>query len=445
MTTPRNRDRFSYVLAALVFLMMLIGYTAAEGAKKWKLTPLQPRPEDPDPTHIYDQNDFMAVPSPNGKLILFTSRRSGVFRQYVMNADGSNVHQITRGPGRQMQGAWAPDGKRIVYYQREGGGDTPFERHLIMCNADGSDPKTLAEIPGTWSTFAWMPDGKSVLYHAHGPNGGDDIWSVNVETGEREVVLGSPTADRQPWPSPDGRRIVFISKRDGDDDEIYVADTNGGPWRQLTDNNVNDYTPAWSPDGSRIVFQSPRAGRWTIFTIKPDGTEETPITPDLPAQYDPVWSADGKEIIFNSDREGRRSIFVMNADGQNIRRLTNPEPNTIVKVIEEDGVDEAARLFRDAHAKNPGAVYFYEEEIQYLGENYLEMGFLRHATVLFEINTEAFPESKTAHVNLAKTLLAAGENGRAIKSYERAHAIDPDDAKVSRILEQLKGQAGTTH
>ena len=42
------------------------------------------------------------------------------------------------------------------------------------------------------------------------------------------------------------------------------------------------------------------------------------------------------------------------------------------------------------------AVYFYEGEVQYLGENYQEMGFFHQATLLFEINAEAFPESKAA-------------------------------------------------
>jgi Tol biopolymer transport system component len=404
----------------------------------WHLTPLTGRPEDPDTTSIYDQNDLMASASPNGASVLFTSRRSGTFRLYVMNVDGSNVRVLTSGPGTQMQGSWSPDSRRIVYIHRDG-----ESRRLVVINADGSDAKTLADDPGSWPVPAWMPDGRRILYHAAGPIGSDDIWSVDVETGERTLLLGSPRADRQAASSPDGGRIVFTSRRDGEDDEIYVAQVGGGSWTQLTDNDVNDYTPSWSPDGSRIVFQSNRGGRWTIFTIKPDGSDETPVT-HYPAQYDPVWSYDGSEIFFNSDRDGRRGIYVMNADGLNERKLTNNEPSTFVRVVRDAGVDEATRLFREARVTNPQAVYFYEEEVRYLGENYLEMGHVRQAMTLFEVNVEAYPQSKAAHMDLGAARLAAGEVALAIESYQRALEIDADDGRIAPLIEQLRATAGAS-
>jgi len=109
-----------------------------------------------------------------------------------------------------------------------------------------------------------MPDGRRILYHAEGPHGAEDIWSGDVETGERELVLGSPSAERHGTPTPVRNRIVFISRGDGENDEVYVANGDGGPWTQLTDNKVDDYAPSWSPDDSRIVFQSPRG--WSVLT-----------------------------------------------------------------------------------------------------------------------------------------------------------------------------------
>ena len=399
-----------------------------------RLTPLTARPEDPDTTAIYDQNDLMATASANGEFVLFTSRRSGTFRQYVMNVDGSNVHVLTSGPGTQMQGSWSPDGEKIVYVQRE-----KKSQSLAVMDFDGSEPKILVNDLGSWPTPFFAPDGRHIVYHADGPIGSWDIWSVDAETGEREVLFGSPAADMQPAISPDGSRVVFISRRDGEDEEIYVADLNGGPWTQLTNNNVSDYTPTWSPDGSRIVFQSPRGGRWTILTIKPDGSDETPVTV-YPAQYDPVWSHDGREIFFNSDRDGRRGIYVMNADGLNQRKLTNTEPSTFVRVVRDAGVDEAARVFREAHAADPDAVFFYEEEVRYLGQNYLEIGHVRQATVLFEVNVEAFPQSSAAYADLGTAHLAAGEIVLAIESYQRANELDPEDARVARLLADLRAR-----
>src|ERR1041385_7062654 len=34
---------------------------------------------------------------------------------YVMNADGTNVQQLTKNPGQEFDPMWSPDGKQIVY------------------------------------------------------------------------------------------------------------------------------------------------------------------------------------------------------------------------------------------------------------------------------------------------------------------------------------------
>jgi TolB protein len=52
-----------------------------------------------------DNEPFFA---PDGKHILFESNRSGTDEIWVMNADGSDPHQLTRGPGDHTEAQWAP-------------------------------------------------------------------------------------------------------------------------------------------------------------------------------------------------------------------------------------------------------------------------------------------------------------------------------------------------
>jgi tetratricopeptide (TPR) repeat protein len=159
-------------------------------------------------------------------------------------------------------------------------------------------------------------------------------------------------------------------------------------------------------------------------------------------QYDPGWSHDGTEIFFNSDRDGRRGIYVMNADGLNPRKLTNTEPSMFVRVVRDAGVEEAARVFREARAEDPEATYFFEREVQYLGENYLEMGHFGKAALLFEVNVEAYPESAGAHRDLAESRLAGGETELAIESYQRTLELDPEDGRIEVLLGQLRSRLG---
>ena len=56
-----------------------------------------------------------SVPSLLGKKIVFTSTRNGDIDIYTMNADGSNVKQLTHELGYDGGPFWSYDGKKIVY------------------------------------------------------------------------------------------------------------------------------------------------------------------------------------------------------------------------------------------------------------------------------------------------------------------------------------------
>ena len=74
--------------------------------------------------------------SPNGRTILFVSRRAGGLNLFVMSPDGSNVRQITRhGNVYDGQHLWSPDGNKIayVYSSPQSGAGT-----IHVVNADGS-------------------------------------------------------------------------------------------------------------------------------------------------------------------------------------------------------------------------------------------------------------------------------------------------------------------
>jgi len=74
---------------------------------------------------------------------------------------------------------------------------------------------------------------------------------------------------------------------------------------------------------SKIAFFSNRDGNHEIYTMNPDGTNQTRLT-NIPAgDTVPAWSQDGTKIVFDSKRDGNYEIYVMNSDGSNQTRLTN--------------------------------------------------------------------------------------------------------------------------
>ena len=83
----------------------------------------------------------------SGDLIAFTSDRDGDYEIFVMNADGSEVRQLTDNDDDDGLPAWSPDGKRIAFTSDRDGDD-----EIFVMNADGTDLHATGQ-QGAWPSW----------------------------------------------------------------------------------------------------------------------------------------------------------------------------------------------------------------------------------------------------------------------------------------------------
>lgn len=184
----------------------------------------------------YNEYTAEGVLSPDGKKIVFTSLKDGDLEIYTMNVDGSDVRRLTTTPGYDGGPWWSPDGKRIVYranhpsdsaqladYRRLLGQRLvrPSRVELFVMNADGSDQHQVTQLGGANFGPSWTPDGQRIIFASNyqNPRGGNfDLFLVdanarNAGPGQLEQITRAPVFDGFPMFSPDGKMLVWASNR----------------------------------------------------------------------------------------------------------------------------------------------------------------------------------------------------------------------------------------
>ena len=261
---------------------------------------------------IYSYNMQLSSDATPGRIAF--SYFDGNSEIYVMNADGSDVKNLTNNSANDYSPAWSPDGNRIAFYSGRDGNS-----EIYVMKADGSDVKNLTNNSTNDVSPAWSPDGNKIAFVSE-RDGTAGIYVMNADGSGVTRLTNNSTSNHEPAWSADGRRIAFYSGRDGSG-EIYVMNADGSGVKNLTNNSAVDSMPAWSPDGNRIAFHSDRDGNSEIYVMKADGSDVKNLTNNSAYDLFPAWSPDGKKIAFYSDRDGNEGIYVMNADGSGVTRL----------------------------------------------------------------------------------------------------------------------------
>lgn len=82
---------------------------------------------------------------------------------YVMQADGSGLERVTAEAGYDLEPAWSPDGRRIVFVRSPRTPGTA-EADLVAVDANGGHETRLTSGPATDADPAWSPDGQRLAF-----------------------------------------------------------------------------------------------------------------------------------------------------------------------------------------------------------------------------------------------------------------------------------------
>ncbi|MFC5992487.1 Tol-Pal system beta propeller repeat protein TolB [Limoniibacter endophyticus] len=209
---------------------------------------------------------------------------------------------------------------RVVFVDESGSGTQRTKRLAIM-DQDGANIRYLTDGRSIVLTPRFSPNRQEITYMSY-ESGTPQVYLLQLETGQRELVGDFPGMTFSPRFSPDGQKIIMSLMREDGNSNIFTMDLRSRQTTRLTNTNAIDTSPSYSPDGSQVVFTSDRGGRPQIYVMNADGSGQKRISFGQGSYSTPVWSPRGDLIAFTRQSGGGFEIGVMRTDGSGERILS---------------------------------------------------------------------------------------------------------------------------
>jgi len=279
------------------------------------------------------QDNAHPIFSPDGKRVVYSSLRDGVWGLYVKAVDGSGSEERVHNSGRTIVPmSWSPDGRFIVFWDQTG-----FEWVLPLAG-DRTPVRLIPGDNGQSSHSQISPDGKWVVYNA-----GGNIWVRGFPDGAKAVQVSVENGAFPRWRG-DSREIYYTSSVSfGMIMAVAVTPTpdsiDAAKPQPLFDTEYinfghpsNYHTFAVSPDGQRFLIPRPEPD--TLVVLDREGRSRTLNTDTW---GDPHVSPDGKRV---AAIRGNRSVWVMDiasGDRRQIGKLSGPQDFAVSLAWSRDG------------------------------------------------------------------------------------------------------------
>ena len=253
--------------------------------------------------------------------IVFVNDMTGFKEIYKIDYDGYNLVQLTDDKSINIYPRVSPNGKKIVYTTYKYGNPD-----LYIMNIDGTGKQALSISQGLNVTANWSYDGEKLIITMtkakHSPN----LYILDLNTKSFKRLTFGNNIDISGFFSPNNREIVFVSNRSGLP-QMYIASIDGSNIRRLPTDGYSS-SPMWSPKGDKIVFSMQEKNElFDIYLYDIAKNEYYRLTQGNGSNENPYFSPDGRFIVFVSNRNGKYELFTMFIDGSNQRRIRELKGN----------------------------------------------------------------------------------------------------------------------
>jgi TolB protein len=254
---------------------------------------------------------------------------------FIANSDGTNERVLAPDATFDSNPSFSPDGRWVLFSSRRHG-----SVDIYRVQVDGTHLERLTDDAAFDDQAVMAPDGRHIAF-VSSRSGQADIWLLELQSKRLRNLTNHPGGDYRPAWSPDGKWIAFTSDRDSDGarahttfpvfaplqyTQIYVMRADGSSVRRVTQGDTTVGGASWSPDGKAIAFYEAVPLQWmhhgrqfpSPVVVSQIGRVEVAtgvrasLTTGAGRKLTPQWLPDGRIAYLRSDTEEK--------PGQNHRR-----------------------------------------------------------------------------------------------------------------------------
>ncbi|MDA2913006.1 S9 family peptidase [Acidobacteriia bacterium AH_259_A11_L15] len=265
---------------------------------------------------------------------------------WVVDLESGRSYQLTRGPKRDSEPKWSPDGKKIAFLSNRSG-----KTNIWLIHPDGGEAWPATEFEKlSVSDFEWLPDGSGFLFTAPDlPTPEEEkrkkekrdvilvdqefdygrLYRFRLSEAEPEKLTEEDTHVNSFDVSPDGRWVAYGVQPtpkvpDFFRSDLRLLDLETGESRDLVKLSGLDMGPKFSPDGEWLAFISSTPedawiGNTYLHVVRPDGTGLRNVSRAFDERFGGFggameWSADGQWVYFTGGQGAPVRLFRIRVD-----------------------------------------------------------------------------------------------------------------------------------
>jgi Tol biopolymer transport system component len=249
--------------------------------------------------------------SPDGQRLALTVTEGSNSDIWIYEWQRDTMTRLTFG-GFNNSPVWSPDGRYIVFEGRGG---------MFWTRSDGAgQPQPLTQSKNRQVPHSFAPDARRLAFFQFG-GGGTDIWTLPMESGGSGLRAGKPEVfvqtpsqtrfvERHPSFSPDGRWLAYSSNESGSN-QVYVRafPDRGGKWQISSGGGL--YLE-WARNGRELFFRTDdNRIMVAAYTVKEDS-----FVADKPRVWSDKQLADAgvAGINYALAPDGKRIVALMPAE-----------------------------------------------------------------------------------------------------------------------------------